>query len=54
MAWKGYSDLADMREIAMTTWLGRKAEESPAAAAEAAKRIHAIRTDGSRRDWGVY
>jgi hypothetical protein len=54
MAWKGYSDLADMREIAMTTWLGRKAEESPAAAAEAAKRIHAIRTDGSRRDWGAY
>jgi hypothetical protein len=54
MAWGGYPELADMREIAMTTWLGGKAEESPAAAAEAAKRINAIRTGGSRRDWGAY
>jgi hypothetical protein len=54
MAWEGYSELADMREIAMTTWLAGKAEESPGAAAEAAKRISAIRTGGSRRDWGPY
>ena len=54
MRWKGYSALADMREIAMTTWLSRKASESPGAAAEAHKRINAIRTGASRRDWGAY
>lgn len=52
--WEGYSDLADMREIAMTTWLGRKAGESAATAEEAEKRITAIRTGASRRDWGAY
>ena len=54
MVWEGYSSLADMREIAMTTWLSRKASESPGAAAEAHKRISAIRTGASRRDWGAY
>jgi hypothetical protein len=54
MAWEGYPALADMREIAMTTWLSRKASESPGAAAEAHKRITAIRTGASRRDWGAY
>jgi Phosphotransferase enzyme family len=54
MQWDGYTRLADMREIAMTTWLGRKAAESPGAAAEASKRINAIRTGASRRDWGAY
>jgi hypothetical protein len=52
--WVGYSDLADMREIAMTSWLGKKAGASPGAAAEAVKRIQAIRTGASRRDWGAY
>jgi thiamine kinase-like enzyme len=52
--WDGYTDLADMREIAMTSWLGEKAETSPDAAAEAVKRIQAIRTGGGRRDWGAY
>lgn len=54
MEWEGYSDLADMREIAMTTWLGRKAGESVSTAAEAEKRITAIRTGASRRNWGPY
>ena len=54
MAWEGYPALADMREIAMTTWLSRRASESPGAAAEAHKRITAIRTGASRRDWGAY
>ncbi len=54
MVWEGYSALADMREVAMTTWLSRKASESPGAAAEAHKRINAIRTGASRRDWGAY
>jgi Phosphotransferase enzyme family len=54
MAWEGYTALADMREVAMTTWLSRKASDSPAAAAEAHKRINAIRTGASRRNWGAY
>ena len=54
MQWVGYPALADMREIAMTTWLSRKARESAGAAAEAHKRIDAIRTGASRRDWGAY
>lgn len=52
--WPGYSDLADMREIVMTSWLSKKADTSPAAAAEAVKRIDAVRTGGSRRDCGAY
>jgi len=52
--WAGYSDLADMREIAMTSWLGKKADTSPAAATETAKRVEAIRTGCSRRDWGAH
>lgn len=54
MKWSGYAELADMREIAMTTWLCRRAADSPAAAAEAHKRIVAVRTGASRRDWGAY
>lgn len=54
LQWEGYSDLADMREIAMTTWLSRKAGESEATAAEAEKRVTAVRTGASRRDWGAY
>lgn len=52
--WSGYSDLADMREIAMTTWLSKKAHESEGTLREAVKRINAIRTGASRRDWGAY
>jgi Ser/Thr protein kinase RdoA (MazF antagonist) len=54
MQWAGYSALADMREIAMTSWLGKKAENSEGAAKEARKRIAAIRSGWSRRDWGAY
>lgn len=52
--WSGYSELADMREIAMTAWLGKKAHESEATLREALKRIDAIRTGASRSDWGAY
>ena len=52
--WSGYEALADMREIAMTTWLSKKAGESEKTAREAARRIEAIRTGGSRKDWGAY
>jgi Ser/Thr protein kinase RdoA (MazF antagonist) len=54
MEWGGYSDLADMREIAMTSWLSKKAADSEGAAREATKRIQAIRSGASRRDWGAY
>ena len=51
-SWDGYETLADMREIAMTAWLSRKADAN--AATEAHKRITAMRTGASRRDWGAY
>lgn len=54
MDWAGYEALADMREIAMTSWIARKAAASSGAAAEATKRVAAIRAGGSRRDWGAY
>jgi aminoglycoside phosphotransferase (APT) family kinase protein len=52
--WDGYETLADMREVAMTAWLAKKAAADEKAAAEAHKRITAMRTGGSRRDWGAY
>ncbi|MBP2369920.1 phosphotransferase family protein [Pseudonocardia parietis] len=52
--WEGYEQLADMREIAMTAWLSKQAAHSEKSAAEAAKRIAAIRTGASRRDWSAY
>ena len=52
--WDGYETLADMREVAMTTWMAKKATHDEGAAAEAHKRITAMRTGGSRRDWGAY
>lgn len=54
MEWAAYSDLADMREIAMTSWMAKKADSSSESAAEAVKRIEAIRSGGSRRDWGAH
>lgn len=54
MSWSGYNELADMREIAMTTWLCRRAGNSARTAAEARKRVAAIRMGSSRRDWGAY
>jgi hypothetical protein len=50
----GYETLADMREVVMTAWLGKKATTDEGAAAEVQKRITAMRTGGSRRDWGAY
>ncbi|GAA3250862.1 aminoglycoside phosphotransferase family protein [Pseudonocardia petroleophila] len=54
MRWSYYGELADMREIAMTTWLCRKAGDSTSTAAEALKRVSAIRTGSSRHDWSAY
>jgi aminoglycoside phosphotransferase (APT) family kinase protein len=52
--WDGYETLADMREVAMTAWISKKAATDEAAAGEARKRIAAMRSGGSRRDWGAY
>jgi hypothetical protein len=35
----------------MTLWFAGKARESESVAEEIRKRVHAIQTDGSRREW---
>lgn len=54
MTWPGYPVLAEYREISMTLWLSQKAVTDERAAAEVHKRIEAIRTGGSRRDWAPF
>ncbi|OLF07638.1 aminoglycoside phosphotransferase [Actinophytocola xinjiangensis] len=54
LEWPGYPVLADYREISMTLWLAGKAENDEKSAAEVRKRVEAIRTDGSRRDWAPF
>ena len=54
IGWSEYPKLADLREVAMTAWLSRKAVNSDKSAAEAAKRINTMRTGASRRDWSAY
>ncbi len=54
MAWPGYPVMRAVREFLMVTWVIQKAAESGQAAAEAAKRITALRTGASRQDWQPY
>ena len=54
MRWPGYRVLREVREFLMVSWLIQKAAESTEAAAEAGKRIAALRTGGSRKDWQPY
>jgi len=54
MAWPGYPVMRAVREFLMVTWVIQKAAESAQAAAEAAKRITALRTGASRKDWQPY
>ena len=54
MKWPGYPVMRKVREFLMVTWVIQKAAESAPAAAEAAKRIAALRTSGSRKDWQPY
>lgn len=54
MQWDGYQTLADMREIAMTSWLSLKASGSERAAEEAQRRISDIRSGSERRNWGAH
>jgi Ser/Thr protein kinase RdoA (MazF antagonist) len=54
MTWPGYPAMRAVREFLMVTWVIQKAPESGQAAAEAAKRIAALRTGASRQDWQPY
>ena len=54
MKWPGYPVMRSVREFLMVTWVIQKASESDTAAAEARKRISALRTGASRRDWDPY
>jgi Ser/Thr protein kinase RdoA (MazF antagonist) len=49
--WAGYPVLAAVREFLMVTWLVQRAGESEKAAAEARKRLTALRTGASRKNW---
>ena len=54
MTWPGYPVMRAVREFLMVTWVIQKAPESEQAAAEAAKRITALRTGARRKDWQPY
>ena len=54
MQWPGYPVMRAVREFLMVTWVIQKAAESDQAAAEARKRISALRTGASRSDWRPY
>lgn len=51
MQWPGYPVLANVREFIQVTWMIQKAGESGKTAAEARKRVNALRSGGSRKDW---
>ena len=54
MQWPGYPVLAAVREFIMVTWIVSKAGESERTSAEARKRVDALRTGSSRKDWGPF
>jgi len=54
MTWPGYPILADYRELAMTGWLAGKACGRHSVAHEVRKRVHAIQTGRSRREWAPF
>ncbi|SCK30454.1 aminoglycoside phosphotransferase family protein [Streptomyces sp. WMMB 322] len=54
MNWPGYPVLADLRELMMTLWLGQQVHTNERAAEEFPRRVHDIRTGGSRRGWQPY
>jgi aminoglycoside phosphotransferase (APT) family kinase protein len=49
--WPGYPVLREVRAFLMVLWVSQRAAGDPWAAAEAAKRITALRTGASRMDW---
>ena len=54
MQWPGYPVMRAVREFLMVTWVIQKADESEQIAEEARKRITALRTGASRKDWEPY
>jgi aminoglycoside phosphotransferase (APT) family kinase protein len=52
--WPGYPTMRAVREFLMVTWIIQGAEEDDRTAAEAVKRIKALRTGASRKDWLPY
>jgi len=54
MRWPGYPVLRDVREFLMVTWLSQKADHDEQVAAEVRKRIEALRSGSSKRDWQPY
>jgi aminoglycoside phosphotransferase (APT) family kinase protein len=54
MQWPGYPTMRAVREFLMVTWVIQGAGGSQRIATEAAKRIAALRTGGSRKDWKPY
>jgi aminoglycoside phosphotransferase (APT) family kinase protein len=54
MQWPGYPTMRAVREFLMVTWVIQKAGEGERTAAEARKRITALRNDTSRKDWQPY
>lgn len=54
MAWEGYEKLADVREFSMVTWLAQNAGANTDVSAELRKRLVALRSGASRRDWAPF
>jgi thiamine kinase-like enzyme len=54
MKWPGYPVMRAVREFLMVPWVAQQAGESQRIAAEARKRISALRTGASRKDWKPY
>jgi aminoglycoside phosphotransferase (APT) family kinase protein len=54
MTWPGYPVLRDARELLMTIWLSQKDGADERTSAEFKKRINALRTGASRKDWLPY
>ncbi|SED17871.1 Ser/Thr protein kinase RdoA involved in Cpx stress response, MazF antagonist [Streptomyces sp. 2231.1] len=52
--WAGYAVLRSVRELLMVTWLSQNARSNPRAADEVEKRVAALRSGGSRRDWAPF
>lgn len=54
MAWDGYPVLRDVRETIMVVWMAQNVGNDDRTAAEFAKRLRAMRTGASRRDWAPF
>jgi Ser/Thr protein kinase RdoA (MazF antagonist) len=54
LKWAGYPVLAEVREFIMVTWMILKADETDRTSTEARKRLNALRTGASRKDWDPF